>query len=736
MKSPRSVCNERCRAVLKGKEVCCAALVLFFLLTAVPDLWALEKDLPEGPVTIEADSIAYEGDEDTFHAVGKVLITFSGGFLKADVVNLNRSTNMALAEGHVFIRSDQDVLEGEKVTFDIVAKTGTINDGRMFIARNHFYVKGEKIEKKGEAVYRLENATVTTCDGETPDWRLAGSELDLTVDGYGTLKHGRFLARDIPLFYVPYLIFPAKTTRQSGFLFPRFSYSRDKNGLDVELPFYWAISGSADATFSQRYLEKRGFKEGVEFRYFPTPETFGTFYGDFINDRKHITETAGTMSRDWQDDRNRWSYYLNHESTFTSGFSIRSDIRRVSDHWYFRDFSSYNYYLDHYLQTGEERFQRVSFRGDESLGSLDSAVRLTKDWSLYNLTALARYTDDFSTASNDATLQKYPEVTLTGFRRPLAGSPLQLEFTAGYDYFYRGEGQKGHLGEIAPTVYLPMNLGPYVQMTPQAGFRGSIWERSDSATDRERKYGDREVFQLGAALSTEINRVYDFGGGGVEKIRHGIKPEITYSFIPNALQDNIPDYLATIPGQHSLSYALINTVLARTRGKDGKVGYREMMRLKLAQTFDILESRRDVAGTGSDNRPFGDVTVELDLSPFPYLALSARNIYSVNSGDWKQSNYDLAVSDTRGDSAAVGYRYTRDALEEINLLLKASVTSSLDAIYILRHNIKDGKTIESTYGVKYRKQCWYVEIDLSDREDDRTIMFYVSLLGMGTGGMR
>ena len=104
----------------------------------------------------------------------------------------------------------------------------------------------------------------------------------------------------------------------------------------------------------------------------------------------------------------------------------------------------------------------------------------------------------------------------------------------------------------------------------------------------------------------------------------------------------------------------------------------------------------------------------------------------MNSGDWKQSNYDLTVSDTRGDSASVGYRYTRDALEEINLFLKASVTSSLDAIYILRHNLKDGRTVESTYGVKYRRQCWYVEVDLSDRADDRTIMFYVSLLGMGT----
>ena len=139
----------------------------------------------------------------------------------------------------------------------------------MFIAQNHFYIQGEKIEKKSEATYRLENATVTTCDGDDPDWRLAGRE---ARRDRRRLRHPEAWPVSGPgssrLLYLPYLIFPAKTTRQTGLLFPRFAYSRDKNGLDVEIPFYWAVSDSADATFFQRYLEKRGFKEGVEFRYF------------------------------------------------------------------------------------------------------------------------------------------------------------------------------------------------------------------------------------------------------------------------------------------------------------------------------------------------------------------------------------------------------------------------------------------------------------------------------------
>jgi LPS-assembly protein len=728
-------CN---RISVKGTDVnrlkkgFCFLVIMLIPWIAASPLRALQTEFRGGPVNIDADNITYDGDEDVYHAEGKVLITFTGGYLKADAVTLNHTTNQALAVGHVLVHSDQDILEGEKVSFNIVSRVGTVNDGTMFIAQNHFYIKGERIEKRAEATYHLENATVTSCDGDAPDWRIAGSELDVTVDGYGVVRNGRFLARNLPVLYLPYFIFPAKTKRQSGFLFPYIAYSQDRNGLDIELPFYWAVSESVDATFFQRYMEKRGFKEGIEFRYAPSPNTFGTFYGDFINDRMKVTENAGNMSRDWQENHNRWSYYLNHETTFANGFNLRSDIRRVSDRWYFRDFSSFNYYLDNYSLSGVERFRRISFLGDESLGSLNSTVRLTKDWSLYNLTALASYTDDFSSLNNNATLQQYPAVTVTGFRQPLFGSPLQLEFNSGYNYFYRQEGQKGHLLNISPTLSLPMKLGPSVQIQPQVGFRGDVWQRSDSLTDDGDKYGDREVFAFGTTLSTGVYRVFDVKGTEVEKIKHGISTGITYSFIPEASQSRLPDFLGWIAPQNSLSYWITNTLLARMRGTDGKISYREMMRFRLAQTYDIREARRDVPANGNDNRPFSDVYLELDLNPVRYVTLAARNVYSVNSGVWWQNNYDLTLYDNRGDSVSAGYRYTKNTLEEINLSLRAALTSSLGATYVLRRNKLDGKTVESSYGLQYRKQCWTVDLYMTDRTDDRTVMVMLSLYGVGS----
>jgi len=464
--------------------------LIFFMMAH--NLMAAETSLSEGAVTIDADSIAYDKEADTFHAKGDAVIRFSKSFLMADTVTLNHKTNDAYAEGNVMVMSEDDLFEGDRAEFNIETKTGIAYESNMFLEKNHFYIKGSKIIKKGEATYDITDATATTCDGPLPDWKLTGSRLNVTLDGYGTLKHGQFLVRDVPVVYIPFLFFPVKTTRQSGFLFPKIGYSQNKFGMDIELPFFWSISEHTDATFYQRYMEKRGFKEGVEFRYFIDKDTFGTVYGDFMNDSGPSADTPEGVERNWRSTQKRWSFYLNHETTFTPSLFFRADIRKVSDRWYFKDFSSNNYFRDNYSAGESQRFKKIPFVADEYIDSLESTVRLAKNWPLYNLTALISDTDNFSGTSNDSTLQKYPEITFKGIKRPLFGTMLNLEFDATYDYYYRTTGQKGHLYDVQPILSLPLNIGDYLQLTPQIGLKYTFWDRDDDSAMGQEKHGNRQ----------------------------------------------------------------------------------------------------------------------------------------------------------------------------------------------------------------------------------------------------
>jgi LPS-assembly protein len=57
--------------------------------------------------------------------------------------------------------------------------------------------------------------TTCRCGGVKPTWSVASEETDVTLGGFGTARHARFRLWDVPVLYVPRLVFPAATERQS-----------------------------------------------------------------------------------------------------------------------------------------------------------------------------------------------------------------------------------------------------------------------------------------------------------------------------------------------------------------------------------------------------------------------------------------------------------------------------------------------------------------------------------------
>jgi LPS-assembly protein len=724
-----------------------AFIVGIIFLFSCPGVFAFEIKKIDKPVAIESETMEYNNVSDVYHFQGKVIITYGEGTLKADDVQLDNKNSIATAQGNAFLSMGADNMVGDKIVFNIESKNGIAYNSRAFLAKNHFYIKGDKIEKTGENTYYIEKPSATTCDGDNPDWQVAGSEMKVTIEGYGLMKDARFLTKGLPVFYSPFVPFPAKTKRQSGFLLPYLSSSKN-DGIDVELPFFWAISPQMDATFYQRLIEKRGFKEGIEFRYYLGEKSFGTLYGDYMEDVKQVTETTDpATSRDWNSMHKRWSYYLNHQTNFDSQFYVRTDLRQVSDKWYFKDFSAHNYYIDHYAANEEDPFKKVPFQGDQSLRSLESTVRAVKSWSNYNITALVSSTDDFAAVNNDKTLQKYPEIVFTGIKQPFLNTPVYFEFAGTYDYFYRGEGQKGHSFDISPTFSLPFNISRYAKIIPQIAFKEVFWGRDDNQAGVGDKVGDKTIYNASLTASSQFSRIFDLNMANWEKIRHEIKPEIKYSYIPNIKQDNIPDYITALTPaididpnatlvtnitgeQNAVAWSLTNTFTAKLKDEKGAYSYLEFLRLKIFQTYDINEAKKGMEGVTVERRPWSDIGIEVDLAPHKYLSFAARNKYSIYNG-WKETNYDLNISDWRGDKLTVGYRYTVDSIEEINVSLKAMITKNIEGIIISRRDQFNSRTVENTVGVVYRSQCWAVGFDYTRTDTDDRFMLKLALSGLG-----
>jgi LPS-assembly protein len=262
------------------------------------------------------------------------------------------------------------------------------------------------------------------------------------------------------------------------------------------------------------------------------------------------------------------------------------------------------------------------------------------------------------------------------------------------------------------------------------------------------------MFIAGTTASTEVFRVYNFKPGeGIEKIKHAIKPELNYTYAA-VDQGNRPDYVANFDSTNLLTYSLYNYLTARSRGKDGKPVYTELLRLKLTQSYDIKranESNPDNTGL----KEFGPVAVEADVNPLNYLSYHAEAAYDVYSEDWIKSNHDLTLKNARGDQATIAYRFTKggsltysylmqpgavpttsssltqNAIREINLAIKAKATNSINLLYILRRNEVEGLNLESTYGIEYVQQCWKAQVTYSDTTTDKRFLVVFSLLGLG-----
>ena len=132
------------------------------------------------------------------------------------------------------------------------------SDGRFRSGENQFRMEGDEIVKHGDDTYSFEEGMFTTCrcpPGERDPWQIRAGSADLEVGGYGTARNTTFEILGVPVVWLPWMIYPLKTERQSGLLFPEFGYG-SRNGVDIGLPIFWAardnLNITADAAVAQQ----------------------------------------------------------------------------------------------------------------------------------------------------------------------------------------------------------------------------------------------------------------------------------------------------------------------------------------------------------------------------------------------------------------------------------------------------------------------------------------------------
>lgn len=122
--------------------------------------------------------------------------------------------------------------------------------------------------------------------------------------------------------------------RRSGFLIPNAKYGTS-NGFEFYLPYYWNIAPNFDATITPHYIQKRGSTQWQnEFRYLTQAGT-GLVEFDYLPSDSVYQDDYPAESN-----RHRWLFYWNHFGVVDQVWRFNVDYTKVSDPYYFNDFSS------------------------------------------------------------------------------------------------------------------------------------------------------------------------------------------------------------------------------------------------------------------------------------------------------------------------------------------------------------------------------------------------------------
>ena len=363
------------------------------------------------------------------------------------------------------------------------------------------------------------------------------------------------------------------------------------------------------------------------------------------------------------------------------------------------------------------------------------------------------------------TIERLPEVRVTGLRQQLWETPLyyQSESSAGYYQRRYGETNGIQTGlDYAATrvdtyhqLLLPHTFFDWLNVTPRVGGRYTYYGDASGAgatTDEVSRW----VLDTGAEVSTKASRVWPGAHNRffqVEGLRHIAEPYVNYAYIPNPsaygtnelpqfdyempslrlLPINLPDYnsIDSIQSENVLRLGLRNKFQTKREGK--------VVNLIDWNVYADWRLHRE-AGQST----FSDLYSDFTIRPRSWLTFESLTRYEIEDGQFRMSLTTVSIHPSTAWSWTVGQFYTRDDLSGSPTALGPGdniCTSTL--LFRLNENwgfrashyydARSGTLREQDYTIYRDMRSWTAALafrmrdDSNSSEDDFTVTFTFSI---------
>ncbi|BDD88017.1 LPS assembly protein LptD [Desulfofustis limnaeus] len=681
------------------------------------DWSTLLEEEPE-PTEITPADLEEEGEP---HYRTEITIT-------ADWAVYDIALNTIKARGNVSVITDDEQLYADQGEVNLEQETGVFKQATIIRKEHDLHLEGEVVEKTGFKTYHIQNGWVITCKveaDETAPWSFAASDAVIEQDGYAVLKHARFRVKDVPLLYSPWLMIPAKSKRETGFLLPEL-LSSENSGFGFNLPFFWNISDSTDLTVYTQYYSDRGYMPGLEFRYVKSETDRGLFMGNYLHDElSDESETAYYADTEFtHDNQDRYWFRGKADQDFANGWMTRLDVDIVSDRDYLTEFN-----------TGMTGFTKTNEKFLGSFGrSLESKTEdqrtntlgVQKAWGSTSLAAeLLAINDVRDNTSGNSPLWNLPSVDYTGTLPLETFGDITLSWDSSYYNFWREEGVGGHRVDLYPRLSAPVPLSQYLESRAEIGLRDTFYvvQEYGDAEWTEDTTQNRALFDFNAEVGTTLMRAFPLEGEAGRSLNHQIRPFVEYGFVPDIDQDDLPrfDGIDRIGEENGITYGIDNFFNLF----DGEMEDREFAYASISQSYSLLDDDSD--------EPFSAVNLQVRFQPIERLFFDYRTDFDVYGEGFVRHFFETYYSNDRGDFFELEYYFDDGSNDEqINGMLSTYLAANWRTELSFEHSISEGETNEADFALIYQALCWSVEFATQYTRTDTAFMVVFSLANIGS----
>lgn len=695
--------------------------ILLITLGLLASRWVVQAQPQESEYTIQSlsgdpkSSPVYDVRTGIVVAKNGVLVKYGDAVLTADTVALHWATGEAIADGHVRIQQHDLLWTSEHVNYNF--STHRLEALQFRTGKAPVFASGEGLyADTTNHVYIATNAVLTTEDIAQPAIKVKAKRIVIIpgkrIEAYSAVVYWG----EVPVFYFPFY------TRNLGEHANNFNFVpgiRSEFGPFLLSSYTWYYNDELDGIFHLDYRQKRGPGVGPDFNYHLGPLGDGTLRYYYTHDDDPNHDQLGVpISEDRQ--RVWFSYQANPETNLY----LKAMVRYESDLAVVRDFFE-----------GE-------YRRDPQPSTFFDA---NKFWSNFSVDAYVQ------PRINPwlETVERLPDIRLTGYRQELGSSPIYYESETSAGYYRRAFAENSGLYGAPPgfdyeaaradtfqQLVLPQTLFGWLNVTPRVGGRLTYYsEASGPGATTDETY--RGVFNTGAEVSFKASRVWP----GVQNqllemdgLRHIVEPSADYVFVPHPstppsqlprfdyelpslrlLPIEYPDYnsIDSIDSQNVIRWGLRNKFQTKREG--------QVVNLV---NWDLYTDWR--LQPHANQTTFADLYSDLGFRPRSWVTIESLVRYGINSDQLNMSYTTLTLSPGTTFRWTLGQYYLRDNVGNPSLGLGNSVLNNT-FFYRLNENwgvrmshyfeAKTGTLQEQSYTIYRDLRSWTAAVSLLIRNN-------------------